>query len=78
MGGGHGGAPSPGRLAYGYGLWLVLAGEQVIRYGHTGEDPGVSAWVMHYPAQDLDVVILCNHGACAGKVLAQLHQWITA
>jgi CubicO group peptidase (beta-lactamase class C family) len=68
-------APS---FAYGYGLYVMLAGDQVIRYGHTGEDPGVSARVMYYPAHDLDVVSLCNQSGGAGKVLAELHKWIQA
>lgn len=64
------------QFAYGYGLWLLKPGEQIIRYGHTGEDAGVSARVMYYPEHDLDLVILCNQGGCAGKVLAEVHQWI--
>lgn len=66
------------QLAYGYGLWLLSADGRIIRYGHTGEDPGVSARVMYYPLHDLDVVILCNQGGCAGKVLAEVHRWIQA
>lgn len=64
------------QFAYGYGLWLLRSGEQLIRYGHTGEDAGVSARVMYYPEHDLDLVILCNQGGCAGRVLAEVHQWI--
>lgn len=64
------------QIHYGYGLYILTDGDRVIRYGHTGEDPGVSARVMYYPAHDLDVVILCNQAGCAGKVLAQLHKWI--
>ncbi|MDF2629186.1 MAG: beta-lactamase [Symbiobacteriaceae bacterium] len=66
------------QISYGYGLYILAAGDHIMRYGHTGEDPGVSARVMYYPLHDLDVVILCNQSGCAGKVLAQLHRWILA
>ncbi len=66
------------RINYGYGLWVVTNGDRLVRYGHTGEDPGVSARVMYYPEQEIDIAILGNQGAAAGKILAQLHQWITA
>lgn len=65
-------------FAYGYGLWILSDGGQIVRYGHTGEDPGISARVMYYPMHDLDVVILCNQQGPAGKVLADVHRWITA
>ncbi len=42
--------------SYGYGLMIHPDG----RWGHGGSDPGVSAAVNHWPAQDVTVVALCN------------------
>jgi CubicO group peptidase (beta-lactamase class C family) len=52
---------------YGYGMYFLVAGDgTVLRYGHTGEDPGVSCRVYHYPGPDLDMIILGNQSECAG------------
>ena len=42
--------------SFGYGLIIYPDG----RWGHGGGDPGVSAAVNHWPAQDVTVVALCN------------------
>lgn len=61
---------------YGCGLWFDVEEGKVLRYGHTGEDPGVSARVYYYPPFDLDLVILGNQSYCAGGMDWQLHQLI--
>ncbi len=59
---------------YGYGIWFDTEADVSVRYGHTGEDPGVSARVYHYPIFNLDLVILGNQSYCAGDLDWQLHQ----
>lgn len=61
---------------YGYGLWFDVEGGRILRYGHTGEAPGVSARVYHYPPFNLDLVILGNQSYCAGDLDWQLHHLI--
>jgi CubicO group peptidase (beta-lactamase class C family) len=62
--------------AYGFGCFLLLDDEsKVIRWGHTGEEDGVSCWLAYYPKHKLDVVILGNQTG-AGKVLLDIHKWI--
>lgn len=61
---------------YGCGLWFDVEGDRIWRYGHTGEDPGVSARVYYYPVFDLDLVILGNQSYCAGDLDWQFHQII--
>lgn len=61
---------------YGYGLWFDEEEGALVRYGHTGEDPGVSARAYHYPLFNLDLVILGNQSYCAGDLDWQFHQII--
>lgn len=63
---------------YGYGIWFDIEEGTLIRYGHTGEDPGVSARVYHYPLFNMDLVILGNQSYCAGDLDWQFHQIIMA
>ncbi len=61
---------------YGFGnLFMVdeVSGE-TLRWGHTGEEEGVSCRVYHYPSIDLDVVILGNQSSCAGAAAWALHE----
>jgi len=54
---------------YGFGCFLMLDGnERLLRWGHTGEEDGVSCRLWHYPQHDIDVVIMGNQSGCAGKV----------
>jgi CubicO group peptidase (beta-lactamase class C family) len=63
--------------AYGFGCFLLLDEEsKVIRWGHTGEEDGVSCWLAYYPKRKLGVVILGNQTGGAGKVLLDIHEWI--
>jgi CubicO group peptidase (beta-lactamase class C family) len=52
--------------SYGYGMWFIMNKDsQIIRYGHSGDDPGINATVYYYPAHDIDVIILGNQSECA-------------
>lgn len=64
--------------AYGFGNNFILQNGQVIRYGHTGEEVGVSGRLYHYPGLNLDVVILGNQSACAGSLGWAIHDTILA
>jgi CubicO group peptidase (beta-lactamase class C family) len=59
---------------YGYGIMFILDDHgTVVRWGHTGEEDGVSARLYHYPGLDVDVAILGNHSWCAGKLAWEIH-----
>lgn len=62
------------RWMYGFGLTHILDDEgTVVRWGHTGEEDGVSARLYHYPQQDLDVAVLSNISWCAGDMGWAVH-----
>ena len=63
---------------YGYGIWFqVDKGGKIKRYGHSGEDPGVSCRVYYYPAFDVDITILGNRSLCAGSIMDRIDKAIT-
>jgi hypothetical protein len=46
------------------------------RFGHGGGDPGVEVLVQRFPADDVNVVVLCNVEGLAGDVrTAVLEAW---
>lgn len=62
---------------YGLGLmFLVNDLNQVVRYGHTGEEDGVSCRLYNYPRLNLDLVLLGNQSWCAGKLAWDIHDLI--
>ncbi len=62
---------------YGYGNFFILEdNEKIVRWGHTGEEDGVSGRLYYYPQQDLDVIILGNQSWCAGKLGWEIHDLI--
>ena len=62
---------------YGYGNYFILdQDEKIVRWGHTGEEDGVSCRLYYYPKEDLDVVILANHSWCAGRLGWEIHDLI--
>jgi CubicO group peptidase (beta-lactamase class C family) len=64
---------------YGFGNEFVFSTTgELIRWGHTGEEDGVSCRFCHYPAQALDVVILGNQSWCAGSLGWAIHDLITS
>jgi CubicO group peptidase (beta-lactamase class C family) len=66
-------------LYYGLGIWLAYDEHgELFKYGHTGEDPGVSARVYHYPKQNIDLVLFSNHGFSTSSLLSELEENITS
>lgn len=64
---------------YGYGVMFILdSAGTVVRWGHTGEEEGVSCRLYHYPGLDADVVILGNTSNTAGKLAWRIHDWLLA
>jgi CubicO group peptidase (beta-lactamase class C family) len=62
---------------YGYANFFLLdEADRIVRWGHTGEEDGVSGRLYHYPAKNLDVVILGNQSWCAGKLAWEIHDLI--
>ena len=59
--------------AYGFGNNFILQTGQIIRYGHTGEEAGISCRLYHYPTLNLDVAILGNQSHCAGALAWAIH-----
>jgi len=59
---------------YGNGLMFNSREDgSVARYGHTGEEVGVSTRFYHYPDEDLDLVVLGNLSSCAGDLCWEIH-----
>lgn len=66
-------------LFYGLGVWIAYDEQgDLMKYGHTGEDPGVSARVYHYPKQNIDLVLFSNHGLSTSALLSELEALITS
>ena len=62
---------------YGFGCFILLEEEaQIIRWGHTGAEDGVSCGLYYYPKHDMDVVILGNQTGGASRILLDIHKWI--
>ena len=62
---------------YGYGNFFILdEDEKIVRWGHTGEEDGVSCRLYYYPKENLDVVILGNQSWCAGSLGWEIHNLI--
>ena len=62
---------------YGYGNnFLLDESDNVVRWGHTGEEDGASCRLYCYPQQGLDVAILGNQSWCAGDLAWQIHDLI--
>ena len=62
---------------YGHGLFFLLdEGGQTVRWGHTGEEDGVSCRFYHYPQKNVDVVILGNQSGCAGALAWEVHDLV--
>lgn len=62
---------------YGYGNMFILDdSDRIVRYGHTGEEDGVSCRLYYYPEQNLDVVILANQSWGAGDLAWEIHDLI--
>jgi CubicO group peptidase (beta-lactamase class C family) len=67
------------RWRYGFGCYLLLDRDNhTVRWGHTGEEDGVSCRLWRYPRQNVDVVILGNQSSCAGKVSTAIQKLVLA
>ncbi len=67
------------RWQYGYGNLFLLDGDgRIVRWGHTGEEDGVSGRLFYYPTRNLDVVILSNQSWSSGELGWQIHDLIQA
>lgn len=64
------------RWRYGFGCFILLDDnqEQILRWGHTGEEDGVSCRLLYYPQHDVDVIILGNQNSCTGIVSRDIHE----
>ena len=63
---------------YGYGnIFLLDENGQVVRWGHTGKEDGISCRLYRYPQEKMDVVILGNQSWCAGRLGWEIHDLIT-
>lgn len=62
---------------YGYGNYFILdEDEQIVRWGHTGEEDGASCRLYYYPKENIDVVILANQSWCAGSLGWEIHDLV--
>jgi len=62
---------------YGYAnIFLTNDHQDVIRWGHTGEEDGVSCRLFYYPQKDVDAIILGNQSWCAGDLGWEIHKLI--
>ncbi len=61
---------------YSFANWFLLEDDKIVRYGHTGEEFGVSARLYYYPEKDIDVVLLGNLGFCTGSIGWKVHDLI--
>jgi len=67
---------------YGYGNFFLIdqavkaQNAPIVRWGHTGEEDGISCRLYYYPQQDVDVVILGNQSGCAGELAWDLHDLV--
>ncbi|MEL7141922.1 MAG: serine hydrolase domain-containing protein [Cyanobacteria bacterium J06573_11] len=67
---------------YGYGNFFLtdqaVEGQDapIVRWGHTGEEDGISCRLYCYPQQDVDVVVLGNQSGCAVELAWDLHDLV--
>lgn len=62
---------------YGYANFFLLDdSNEIVRWGHTGEEDGVSCRLYYYPRKNLDVIILGNQSWCAGTLAWEIHDLI--
>lgn len=59
---------------YGYANNFILdENGGMVRWGHTGEEDGVSCRLYYYPEKNLNLIILGNQSWCAGKLGWHIH-----
>lgn len=61
----------------GYGIYFTLDEKgRIVRWGRMGEDAGESCRLYHYPAVNLDVIVVGNQSWCAGELASKIHDLI--
>jgi len=66
-------------MMYGYGLWFYVdKSDRVVCYQKEGINAGVSALIRHFPAQDIDVVVLSNMVGGVWKPVWKIHEMVVA
>ena len=65
---------------YSFGnMFMVDANSgDILRWGHTGEEEGISSRLYYYPSLNLVIAILGNQSACAGAAGWALHDLLVA
>lgn len=62
---------------YGYAnIFLLTEQQEITRWGHTGEEDGVSCRLFYFPRQDVDAIILGNQSWCAGELGWEIHDLV--
>ena len=62
---------------FGYGLWFYVEPDgKVVCAQKEGVNTGVSAVIRHFPAQDINVVLLCNLEDAVWKPVWKIHELI--
>jgi CubicO group peptidase (beta-lactamase class C family) len=67
-----------GTEEYGYGLWFFVREGQVVFCEKEGINAGVSGLIRHYPASDINVVLLSNMEAGVWQPVKKVHELIRA
>ena len=64
---------------YGYGNWFLISNKnnKIIRWGHPGEDTGVSTRLFYYPDTNTTIIILSNISEVAGPISWFIHKNLT-
>ncbi|MFQ5616372.1 MAG: serine hydrolase domain-containing protein [Anaerolineales bacterium] len=66
-------------MMYGYGLWFYVdKSDKVVCYQKEGINAGVSGLIRHFPAQDINVVILSNMVGGVWKPVWKIHEMVVA
>jgi CubicO group peptidase (beta-lactamase class C family) len=66
-------------MMYGYGLWFFVdQSDRVVCYQKEGINAGVSGLIRHFPAQDINVVMLSNMAGGVWKPVWKIHDMVIA
>ncbi|WP_203336121.1 serine hydrolase domain-containing protein [Nocardioides limicola] len=61
-----------GAEGYGYGTEIALDQGTTVHWGHTGNDPGVTAYLAHFVPQDTTVIVVSNQDRGSWAVIQEL------
>ena len=66
-------------MMYGHGLWFYVdSSDQVVCYQKEGVNAGVSGLIRHFPALDINVVLLSNMEDGVWEPVWKIHEWVVA